>query len=96
MKKFISVLLTVILCFSAVTAFAQTPLFDESQSMMGDANENGKVTAADARIVLRVAAKIDPADSIICPRCDLFSVREVCDPENTEKKNMGRCNEICS
>ncbi|MBR3868729.1 MAG: dockerin type I repeat-containing protein [Clostridia bacterium] len=64
MKKFISVLLTVIMCFSAVTAFAQTPLFDESQSMMGDANGNGKVTAADARIVLRVAAKIDPADSI--------------------------------
>lgn len=34
---------------------------------------------------------LDPADSFICPRCDLFSVREVCDPENTEKKNMGRC-----
>lgn len=64
MKKFISVLLTVILCFSTVTAFAETPLIDESQSMMGDVNGNGKVTAADARIILRVSAKIDPADSI--------------------------------
>lgn len=64
MKKFISVLLTLILCFSSVTAFAKTPLFDESQTMMGDSNEDGKVSAADARIVLRVAAKIDAADSI--------------------------------
>lgn len=65
MKKFISVLLTVILCFSAVTASAQEiPLFNESKTMMGDANKNGKVTAADARIVLRVAAKIDPVGSI--------------------------------
>lgn len=64
MKKFVSVLLTVILCFSSVTAFAQTPLFDESQTMMGDVDENGRVTAGDARIVLRVAAKIDAADSI--------------------------------
>ncbi len=64
MKKLISVLLTVIMCLSTITAFAKTPLIDESQSMMGDANGNGKVTAADARVVLRVAAKIDPADSI--------------------------------
>lgn len=64
MKKLISVLLTVIMCFSAVTAFAETPVIDESLSMMGDANANGKVTAADARIVLRVAARLDPADSI--------------------------------
>ena len=64
MKKLISVLLTVIMCFSAVTAFAETPVIDELLSMMGDANANGKVTAADARIVLRVAARLDPADSI--------------------------------
>ncbi|MBO5933900.1 MAG: dockerin type I repeat-containing protein [Clostridia bacterium] len=64
MKKLISVLLTVLMCFSAVTAFAETPVIDESLSMMGDANANGKVTAADARSVLRVAARIDPADSI--------------------------------
>ena len=64
MKKLISVLLTVIMCFSAVTAFAETPVIDESLSMMGDANANGKVTAADARSVLRVAARLDPADSI--------------------------------
>lgn len=64
MKKLISVLLTVIMCFSAVTAFAETYTIDESLSMMGDANANGKVTAADARIVLRVAARLDPADSI--------------------------------
>ena len=64
MKKLISVLLTVLMCFSAVTAFAETPVIDESLSMMGDANANGKVTAADARIVLRVAARLDPADSI--------------------------------
>ena len=64
MKKLISALLTVIMCFSAVTAFAETPVIDESLSMMGDANANGKVTAADARSVLRVAARLDPADSI--------------------------------
>lgn len=64
MKKFISILITVVLCFSSVTAFAKTPLLDESLTMMGDADENGRITAADARIVLRVAAKIDAEDSI--------------------------------
>lgn len=58
MKRIISLslilLLSIIFCFgSAFQAFAATFL-------PGDADGNGRVTAADARIVLRVSAKLDP------------------------------------
>ena len=69
MKKIISLFLIVVLCFSSVTAFAKTPLLDTTQLMMGDANKDGKVTAGDARTVLRISAKLDAQDSV-----NLYSV----------------------
>lgn len=64
MKKAIAFIIVLVLCFLSVTAFAQTPLFDTTQLMMGDANEDGKVNAGDARTVLRVSAKLDAQDSV--------------------------------
>lgn len=70
MKKIISVFLIVLLCLSTVSVSAKTPLMDATKTMMGDTNNDSKVTAADARTVLRVASKLDPSDSVSLSNSD--------------------------
>ena len=64
MKKIISILLVVLICIAPVSVSAQTPLFDATQTMMGDANNDKKVNAADARLVLRVSSRLESADKV--------------------------------
>lgn len=39
-------------------------------TVWGDVNSDGRITAADARIILRIAAKLDPEDDFIMTACD--------------------------
>lgn len=64
MKKIISILLVVLICIAPVSVSAKTPLLDATQTMMGDANNDQKVNAADARVVLRVSSKLEPDDKV--------------------------------
>lgn len=63
MKKFISVLLVLFICIAPVSVYA-TSAEDATMVMMGDANNDKKVNAADARIVLRVASRLEKADKV--------------------------------
>lgn len=64
MKKLIISLLICLLAFAvAVTASAKTVL-------LGDVNSDGKITAGDARIVLRISAQLDESDEKIIPLAD--------------------------
>ena len=57
MKKILSIILAIIAVFTiSISAFAETKV---DTSRMGDVNGDGKVTAADARLILRVAANLD-------------------------------------
>ena len=53
-KTIIAVLLALCLAAAPLTAFAKAPAY-----IMGDVNSDGRVTASDARKVLRVSAKLD-------------------------------------
>ncbi len=64
MKKYVSIILAVVLAFSiSVVAFAARYL--------GDANNDGKVTAIDARTVLRFAANPDEYTADDLKVCDV-------------------------
>lgn len=55
MKKLVAIICTIILLASMpLSVFAKTML-------IGDVNGDGKITAADARLVLRVAAGLEPS-----------------------------------
>lgn len=55
MKKLVAIICTIILLAAMpLSAFAKTML-------IGDVNGDGKITAADARLVLRVAAGLEPS-----------------------------------
>ncbi len=56
-NKILSVLLVLTLIFSSVAVLASAEDF-----MLGDLNDDGKVTAMDARLVLRASAKVDVLD----------------------------------
>lgn len=68
MKKIISIFLCVILMITPVTVFA-TDAKSAPFIKMGDVNGDGKVTATDARIALRMAANLDSKDNV-----DIMSV----------------------
>ncbi|MBO5935952.1 MAG: dockerin type I repeat-containing protein [Clostridia bacterium] len=56
MKKILSIILAIIAVFTiSISAFAETKPYD---ARMGDVNGDGKVTASDARLVLRVSANL--------------------------------------
>ena len=56
-NRFLSIVLSVIMVLSiSISAFSET---DIGMSGLGDVNNDGKITASDARILLRVAAKLD-------------------------------------
>lgn len=67
-KKIVSVLLSVLTVFAfAVPSYAEELSADETEIydfVLGDADGNGRVTAADARLVLRFAAKLITEDEI--------------------------------
>ncbi len=44
---------------------------DYSLRKMGDANQDGKITSADARLVLRMASRLDPVSDSDKPYCDV-------------------------
>lgn len=79
-RRFIAVLLTVIISITAaVPAFAEDVLSEsagdtttsvQSNLKKGDVDLNGKITAADARIVLQVAAMIITLDNLRMPLAD--------------------------
>lgn len=62
MKKIIAVILTLILTLTPLTAFATMPVYDATWAKMGDVNIDGRVNAADARLVLRMSAKLDSTE----------------------------------
>ena len=64
MKKIISILLIVLICIAPVSVSASTSDTDVTHTMMGDANNDKKVNAADARILLRVSSRLEPADKV--------------------------------
>ena len=64
MKKIISILLIVLICIAPVSVSANTSETDVTHTIMGDANNDKKVTAADARLVLRVSSKLEPTDKV--------------------------------
>ncbi len=78
MKKIISILLIVLICIAPVSVSADTSTTDASQTMMGDVNNDKKVNAADARIVLRVSSRLEPAGKV-----NLYNA----DTNNDEKIN---------
>lgn len=57
-NKLISAIISVLLICSAASIFAFA-----GSSMLGDINNDGSVTAADARLALRAAAKLDVLDA---------------------------------
>ena len=64
MKKELSILFAFILLFLlCVGVSAKTVL-------LGDVDMNGKVTASDARTVLRVSAQLETIDNVIIPIAD--------------------------
>lgn len=65
MKKIISVFLALMmLCLVPCQAFAQASNYEEMNIMMGDINDDGKVTAMDARTALRYAARLEPSSDV--------------------------------
>ncbi len=68
MKKFnkiIAVFMSLLICSMSVSAFAAgANIPAETAVMMGDFNGDGRVSAVDARAVLRMAAKIDSDDGV--------------------------------
>ncbi|MCD7774960.1 MAG: hypothetical protein LUH40_05215 [Clostridiales bacterium] len=70
-KKIISVILSCLIFVMPMTVFAENgSLPDETLIKMGDMNEDGKITAADARSALRIAAKLDSSDDVELARID--------------------------
>lgn len=63
MKKLISLILCVIILLVPVTAFAQEAEA-EKFPMMGDINLDSKITASDARKVLRMSAGLESTDGL--------------------------------
>lgn len=59
MKKFFTFILSLVLALTPLTAFATTPAYNATYAKMGDINRDGKINAADARLALRIASKID-------------------------------------
>ena len=64
MKKIISILLIILICIVPVSVSANASETDVTHIMMGDANNDKKVNAADARILLRVSSRLEPADKV--------------------------------
>lgn len=62
MKKIIAAVMVWALCLFPMTAFAAEGIPAETQIMMGDVNGDKKVSADDARAILRMSAKLDSAD----------------------------------
>lgn len=62
MKKSISVLLVLLMVLTPLTAFATMPVYDASWARMGDVNYDGRINAADARLVLRYSAKLETTE----------------------------------
>ncbi len=62
MKKTISILLIFIMALTPLTVFATIPAYDASWARMGDINHDQKITAMDARLVLRYSAKLDTGE----------------------------------
>lgn len=65
MKKLISFLLSMVLVIIPITAFAESDL-----PVMGDVDGNGKITAADAREILRYSAKLSTTGNFDSLRAD--------------------------
>ncbi len=63
MKKFLCTLLVVVLMMAPFSANA-TQVNDITTTMMGDVDGNRKINAMDARMALRIAAKLDSAEGI--------------------------------
>lgn len=59
MKKILSAVLAFILVCIPLSASATTPAYDASYAKMGDVNYDRRVNAADARLILRIASKLD-------------------------------------
>lgn len=59
MKKLISVILVILMLLIPLGASAEVQEADPTLSKMGDVNNDGKITAMDARLILRYAARID-------------------------------------
>lgn len=64
MKKFLTLILALTMtCLPLITVSAES-LPSETAVMMGDVNLDGKITASDARAVLRISAKLDSSEGI--------------------------------
>lgn len=59
MKKIISVMLVLLMLLIPVGASAETQEADPTLIMMGDINKDSKISAMDARLILRYSAKLD-------------------------------------
>lgn len=64
MKKLLTLILALTMaCLPLITVSAES-LPSETAVMMGDVNLDGKITASDARAVLRISAKLDSSEGI--------------------------------
>lgn len=64
MKKLAAIFLALIFALLPLTAYAQAEAPAETKIMMGDVTNDRKVSAADARRVLRMAASIESKDGV--------------------------------
>ena len=62
MKKLISVILVLILMLIPLSASAEVQEKDPTLIKMGDVSNDGKITAMDARLILRYSAKLDTTE----------------------------------
>ena len=62
MKKSKVLSLIAVLCVMAMSFTAFMGLFASAATLKGDVNQDGKVNSSDARIILRVAAKLETID----------------------------------
>lgn len=62
MKKLISVILVLLMLLIPLGASAEVQEDDPTLIKMGDVNKDKKITAMDARLILRYSAKIDKAE----------------------------------
>ena len=65
MKKLTALFLVILMLLSASAAVFASADVPDSALLRGDANGDGKVTASDARIILRIAAKLDSAEKLV-------------------------------
>lgn len=65
MKKFISLLLALVLMFTIVAVSFAT------DRGLGDANGDGNITALDARLALRISAKLETVDESVLKAADI-------------------------